>query len=151
FAFDHLPIEIYLGLGLLALILGGVMYYKLRTNFKDLETTGSKGTSRFTTLKELQAQYRTIPEKKKLFSGVGGVPISRYKDKIFIDDSPVNNLWIGTTRSGKGEMGIFPMIDIYSRAEKKASMVLNDPKGELFASSKETLEKRGYHVEVLNL
>ena len=66
FAFNHLPIEIYLGLGLLALILGGVMYYKLRTNFKDLETTGSKGTSRFTTLKELQAQYRTDSRKEEV-------------------------------------------------------------------------------------
>ena len=30
-------------------------------------------------------------------------------------------------------------------------MVLNDPKGELVAMSKDTLEKRGYRVEVLNL
>ena len=30
-------------------------------------------------------------------------------------------------------------------------MVLNDPKGELYAASKETLEALGYHVEVLNL
>ncbi|MYL22067.1 TraM recognition domain-containing protein [Halobacillus litoralis] len=149
--FSILPTNIYIGLVSVALILGGTMYYKLRTNFKDLETSGAKGTSRFTTLKELKEQYRTVPEKKKTYEGKGGVPISRYKDKVFIDDSPVNNLWIGTTRSGKGEMGIFPMIDIYSRAEKKASMVLNDPKGELFASSKETLERRGYHVEVLNL
>lgn len=28
---------------------------------------------------------------------------------------------------------------------------MNDPKGELYSASKETLEKRGYHVEVLNL
>ncbi|WP_062515065.1 VirD4-like conjugal transfer protein, CD1115 family [Halobacillus sp. KGW1] len=150
-AFDHIPSQVYIGMAVLTLVVFGILYYKLRTNFKDLEKSGDKGTSRFTTLKELKAQYKAVPEKKASFPGTGGAPISRYKNNIFIDDSPVNNLWIGTTRSGKGEMGIFPMIDIYSRAEEQASMVLNDPKGELFAASKETLEKRGYHVEVLNL
>ncbi|PDY09309.1 ATPase, partial [Bacillus cereus] len=61
------------------------------------------------------------------------------------------NLIIGTTRSGKGETYVFPTIDVYSRAEHKPSLILNDPKGELFSASKETLEKRGYHIEVLNL
>lgn len=149
--FDEIPNIMYIGLGFLSLMSGGLMYYKLRSNFKSLVDSGSKGTSRFTTLKELKEQYRLIPNSKKEFKEGGGVPVSHYKDKIFIDDSPVNNLWIGTTRSGKGEMGMFPLIDIYSRAKKKASMVLNDPKGELYASSVDTLLKRGYHVEVLNL
>lgn len=68
-----------------------------------------------------------------------------------VDDSAVNNLIIGTTRSGKGEMFVFPTIDAYSRGTEKPSMVFNDPKGELYRASKETLEKRGYHLEVLNL
>ena len=70
---------------------------------------------------------------------------------MLIDDTPVNNLIIGITRSGKGETFVFPTIDIYSRAEKQPSLVCNDPKGELLAASKKTLEERGYHVEVLNL
>jgi len=151
FAFSNIPLAVYLVMFGFSALLGVLAYFKLRMNMKDLKETGSKGTSRFTTLKEIQQQYKSVPEKKQHYKGGGGVPVSRFKNKIFIDDSPVNNLWIGTTRSGKGEMGMFPMIDIYSRAEKQASMVLNDPKGELYASSKETLEARGYHVEVLNL
>jgi len=71
--------------------------------------------------------------------------------KLCIDDSPVNNLIIGTTRSGKGETFVFPTIDVYSRAENQPSLINNDPKGELYAASKATLEQRGYHIEVLNL
>lgn len=126
------------------------LIFDLKKSFISLED-GQKGTSRFTTLEEIKAQYKEVPEKKEGFKGGGGVPISRYKDKIYIDTSPVNNLIIGTTRSGKGEMFVVPLIDIYSRAEEQASMVLNDPKGELVAMSKDTLEKRGYRVEVLNL
>ncbi len=126
------------------------LIFDLKKSFISLED-GQKGTSRFTTLEEIKAQYKEVPEKKEGFKGGGGVPISRHKDKIYIDTSPVNNLIIGTTRSGKEEMFVVPLIDIYSRAEEQASMVLNDPKGELVAMSKDTLEKRGYRVEVLNL
>ena len=71
--------------------------------------------------------------------------------KYYIDQSTVNTLIIGITRSGKGEMIVNPLVDILSRAEEKSSMVVNDPKGELFQMSYNTLRKRGYDVQVLNL
>ena len=126
------------------------LIFDLKKSFETLNL-GQKGKSRFTTLEEIQEQYKAIPEKDEFYKGGGGVPISRYKDKIFIDTSPVNNLIIGTTRSGKGEVIVVPINDIYSRAEFQASLVVNDPKGELVAMSKETLEERGYRVECLNL
>lgn len=124
--------------------------FKIITNYGRLKKN-QKGSSRFTTLKEIQTQYRDVPDKAKRFEGSGGVPVARYKDKLYIDDSPVNNLIIGTTRSGKGETVVFSTIDIYSRAKEQASMVINDPKGELFSASNEELEKLGYNVEILNL
>lgn len=122
----------------------------LRTSFKSINM-GQKGTSEFTTLKELKQQYRAVPEKAETYEGRGGVVISHYEDKLFIDDSPVNNLIIGTTRSGKGETFVFPTIDVYSRAEKKPSLIANDPKNELATASYETLKNRGYEVRILNL
>ena len=152
YTFDHVTSSI--------LILGGILFvsavaslliaYKVISNYGRLKKS-QKGSARFTTFKEIKQQYRDVPDKGERFPGGGGVPIGRYKDRLFIDDSPVNNLIIGTTRSGKGETFVFSAIDIYSRAEKQASMILNDPKGELYAASKDTLEDLGYHVEVLNL
>lgn len=127
-----------------------LLVFKIKANYGSLNKN-QKGSSRFTTLKEIQQQYRDVPDKAKRYKGSGGVPIARYKDRLYIDDSPVNNLIIGTTRSGKGETIVFSTIDVYSRAEEQASMIINDPKGELFSASKEQLERLGYHVEVLNL
>lgn len=124
--------------------------YKIKVNYGNLNKN-QKGRSRFATLKEIQAQYREVPDKAKRFEGSGGVPVGRYKDNLYIDDSPVNNLIIGTTRSGKGETVVFSTIDIYSRAREQSSMIVNDPKGELVSASKDTLEDLGYNVEVLNL
>lgn len=68
-----------------------------------------------------------------------------------IDQTTVNSLIVGITRSGKGETLVMPLVDILSRGSEKCSMVVNDPKGELYQMSYETLRKRGYNVQVLNL
>src|SRR6478752_483058 len=171
---------LYGAMCLVAALLTAKFAYNIRSNFKDLNHN-QKGSGRFTTRSELKKQYRKVPEKTTTYQGGGGVPVSRiqtydliqnwkeYKalkgiekllkahnlfskrGYLLIDDSPVNNLIIGITRSGKGETFVFPTIDVYSRAEKQPALVLNDPKAEILAASKETLEKRGYHIEVLNL
>ena len=140
-----------------------ILLLNIRASFKEIDD-GQKGTSRFATRKEIDQQYKAVPIANELYKGKAGVPIARgYKDYItidgkkvkkevmYIDDSPVNNLIIGTTRSGKGETFVVPTIDIYSRASQKASLVINDPKGELMAMCKEMLEYRGYDVYMLNL
>lgn len=125
--------------------------YKMKVAWsEEYFNIGQKGSERWTTDEEIKAQFLEIPEKNESFPGYGGTIVSRIKDKLYIDTSPVNNLVIGITRSGKGEMYVFPSIDVYSRAEKKASMVINDMKLELYKSSKKTLEKRGYKVYLLN-
>lgn len=130
-----------------------VFYIKLRitikASFENLEN-GQKGSGRVSTLKEIQNEYHAIPEKGKKFKGKGGVPISRFGDKIYIDISSIHTIVIGTTRSGKGQGFVLITIDIYSRAEEKSSLVINDPKGELCGMSKELLEKEGYEVKVID-
>ena len=68
----------------------------------------------------------------------------------YIDQSTVNTLITGMTRSGKGETFVNIMVDILSRAQKQSSMVIGDPKGELFQMASGTLRRRGYNVQVLN-
>lgn len=142
---------LFYGVAIIMSIVASVkVAYKLKSNYGSI-VKGQKGTSEFTTLKELRAQYRSVPEKTETYEGKGGVPISREKDRIYIDDSAVNNLIIGTTRSGKGETFVFPTIDIYSRAKEKSSMIINDPKSEIVSASYDTLKERGYDIQVLNL
>lgn len=69
----------------------------------------------------------------------------------FIDESAVNNIFVGTSRSGKGEIYVLPMIENYTRSSHKPSLIVNDTKGELGSASIPMLEERGYHWEVFNL
>ncbi|AAO05094.1 type VI secretion protein [Staphylococcus epidermidis] len=112
---------------------------------------GEEGDSRWTTLKEIQEQYKEIPDSDKHYSGIAGFPISHYKDNYYIDTETHNTCIIGTSRSGKGESAVTVAIDIDSRAEEKASLIIGDPKEELLNGSAETLIKEGYRLVPLNI
>lgn len=144
----------YFWLYLIAYTIVGFIYFKMRftikASFGEIEK-GQKGDMRLATKKEIREQYISVPEKDKFFKGKGGVPVSREGDVIYIDPSDIHVILIGTPRSGKGEGIILVYIDILSRAEDKASLIINDVKGELCGLSKDVLEKRGYEVKVLNL
>ncbi|KRN67864.1 VirD4-like conjugal transfer protein, CD1115 family [Carnobacterium maltaromaticum] len=135
---------------LMCIALSIYVYLKLAYRFTKL-AHGQKGDNRLALLKELIIQYPGIPDRKEPFEGIGGVPITHYNGKYYIDVDTVNNCYIGVSRSGKGEMFVTVLMDILSRALIKSAMIVNDPKGELYAAAKETLEKRGFEVQVLNI
>ncbi len=162
-----IPKLTFLPIYIIAYAFIGYVYIRIilniKASFKEIDE-GQKGTSRFATRKEIESQYKAVPIADKLYEGNGGIPIAKGKkiyqnskgenveeEVMFIDDSSVNNLIIGTTRSGKGETYVVPTIDIYSRADKKPSLIINDPKGELMAMCQGILENRGYDVYMLNL
>ncbi|HGV8437879.1 TPA: VirD4-like conjugal transfer protein, CD1115 family [Enterococcus faecium] len=112
---------------------------------------GQKGDNRLMTLKEIQQIYPQIPDSKGSFPGYGGIPITHYKKYWYIQTDTVNTCIVGTSRSGKGQIEVLATIDNLSRAEKQSSLVVNDPKNELYVASKDELEARGYDVYAYNL
>lgn len=141
----------YLISGIFSAVFSVRLAYRMRVNYTPLSSSQTKGSRSFATVRELKNEFRSIPEKSAEFDGEGGFPVSHYQDKIFIDDGPVNNLIIGTPRSGKTQILVIPVIDIYSRAKKQSSMIIADPKGELAASTAAELKRRGYDVQVFDL
>lgn len=132
------------------IIITARLAYNLRTSFADFNI-GQKGTSRFTTIQEIKEQYNEVPYKDDEYEGLAGIPVSMIDNKFYIDVSNTNNLILGITRSGKGEMFVVPFIDICSRSSEKPSLVILDMKLELVCRSYKTLIKRGYEVYVLNI
>ena len=129
--------------------------YGIRVSYADKEVNyGQKGTRRWTTTEEKKKQYRAIPLKDEFYPGESGTIISRIGNKLYIDVGGSNQLIIGTTRSGKGEMYVVPSIDVITRTalmKDRKSMIITDPKPELYKMAKYILEKRGYEVIFINL
>lgn len=60
-------------------------------------------------------------------------------------------LVIGTTGTGKTQVLADPTIRILAHSKEKPSMILADPKGELYEDNYNILIEEGYDVQVLNL
>ena len=117
----------------------------------DLEDT------HFLTTQEIkQNKGLCVTKFSKLAEVVDGVPVSARVEKYgnnaeVILAKPIHTLVIGTTGSGKTTTFVDPTIEILARTKTKPSMVVTDPKGELYTDHAETLRKQGYKVQVLNL
>ena len=111
--------------------------------------------SRYMTDKELSKTFPTFLfddiEKQK----VDGVPLralvnSNGKLEVSIMKG-AHSLVIGSTGSGKTTTFINPMIQLLAASSCKSSMIMTDPKGELFDLHSAFLKERGYDVLLLNL
>lgn len=57
---------------------------------------------------------------------------------------------VAATRLGKTTSYVIPMILSFARQKKKRSMIISDPKGELYRHTAATLREQGYKVKLLN-
>lgn len=137
------------------LVCNALDFYKTRISFAEGDINqGQYGTRRWTTRKEIKEQFKAVPLKTDQFDGKPGFPISRVKDKIYVDDALTNCLGLGSTRSGKGQGSIVQDVDIASRPrdiKDRPSLIIADPKTENSRMMAGQLEKRGYDVRFLNL
>ena len=149
YTLNHYLLVYFLIISLLSVF----VLFKLYKVYKRYERKAydQHGDARFTTLEELDNQYKKIPHVLEKYDGESGFPISHYKDSYYICTDAFNTLIIGTSRSGKGVTSVVPSMDIDSRAEKQPSIIVADPKGELFKASYITLKERGYDVQTLNI
>lgn len=116
---------------------------------------GNLENSRFLTDKERDKYF---PEH--VYEALGevtqdGIPVRAVLDKKkhlqvnFL--SGAHSLIIGATGSGKTTTFINPMIQLLGATAAGSSMIMTDPKGELFDLHSKYLESRGYKVLLLDL
>lgn len=112
---------------------------------------GQHGTARFLNEKEKEKLFEIVqyePAKKDHFKTNLGLVIGMKKEKekeyISCIEDDIHSIIIGATRSGKSR-GII-LESIWMRGKTGGSMIISDPKGELFLYTNEYLKKQGYDV-----
>ena len=107
------------------------------------------GYSRWSTEKEIKSDSGVVkvdPKADKL--DAAGVPLINNGKEIWVDNSEYHNLVIGSTGSGKTQTVVKPMVNLL--AKKGESMIITDPKGEIYKYAANALKERGYKIIVLN-
>lgn len=109
----------------------------------------NKGYSRWAKEKEIK-EDKGVVKVDPLSDNVeaAGIPLINNGTNLWVDDGEYHNLIIGATGSGKSQTVVIPMVNLL--AKHGESMIITDPKGELYENSAEYLKSRGYNIIVLN-
>ena len=78
----------------------------------------------------------------------GGVPLFYDSKRMWVDDGEGHTMIMGSSGSGKTQMIAFPMVKALAKHDE--SMIITDPKGELYEGTSKMLKERGYNVVLLN-
>lgn len=116
---------------------------------------GSLENSRFLTEKERDKYFPGNPYSNLNNVKKDGIPVRAVlnnKKMLEVNFLPgAHSLIIGATGSGKTTTFINPMIQLLGATAAGSSMIMTDPKGELFDLHSGFLKERGYNVLLLDL
>ena len=116
---------------------------------------GSLENSRFLTEKERDKYFPGNPYSNLNNVTKDGIPVRAVLNKkkmLEVNFLPgAHSLIIGATGSGKTTTFINPMIQLLGATAAGSSMIMTDPKGELFDLHSGFLKERGYNVLLLDL
>lgn len=105
------------------------------------------GFSRWADAKE----YKSFLKKVKVVdetANAGGIPLINDGKNMWVDDGESHSIIIGSTGSGKTQIIVLPLVE--SLAKNNESMIITDPKGEIYEKTSEMLRKKGYNIVLLN-
>ena len=126
----------------------------MQASEKDKEIYTGLEQAHFQTDKEIANNFKSVDYNSLSTTEIEGIPIIAEENKKnykITFSKPAHTMIIGTTGSGKTTTFINPTIQILSNTQNKPSMLISDPKGELYSLHAKSLIKRGYDVKVLDL
>jgi len=153
FTGDYLIVTLLVFFAILIVIFTSVSSYIFNKDGKGVGFSvgekEDKGYSRWSKPLEIK-KSKSVEEVDPLADEISaaGVPLINNGKKIWVDNGEYHNLVIGSTGSGKTETIVKPMVNLL--AKKGESMIITDPKGEIFKYSASALRERGYKIVLLN-
>ncbi len=77
-----------------------------------------------------------------------GIPLIMNPKKVWVDNGGYHNLVIGSTGAGKTQTTVLPMVNLLAKHDE--SMIITDPKGEIYENTSNYLKSLGYNIVLLN-
>ena len=130
---------------ILSLFLLGFIYIEPILMKHKVKNDNEYGSARFSTDNEIRKNF-----KKEKVSNIkeAGFPVSFSKDlkTIYFDRETPHYVYLGSTGSGKSVTAVIPTCTFISSANKKRSVFITDPKGEIYNATSKMFQDRGYKI-----
>ena len=149
FAPDLIVTTIVLSVIILVVLLASVKsyFFEREEGFGISTEKKSKGYSRWAKEKEITDELVRV-DVTQHNAKAAGVPIITRPTEMWVDNGEYHSLVIGATGSGKTQGFVLPLV--HSLAKAKESMIITDPKGEIYEKLGNLLRARGYQILLLN-
>ena len=147
---DYFPITMVIFIGALIAIITSVsstIFDKEKGFGFEIGKKKDKVYSRWATEKEMKKELVQI-DPTAYENDAGGIPLIMNKKGVWVDNGDYHSLIIGSTGAGKTQTTVFPMVKNLSKHNE--SMIITDPKGEIYEDTAEMLREKGYKIVILN-
>ena len=149
--FDSIP-QVQILLLILVIIAIVFIFLEPRFGKRKLTNKNEHGSSKFADLKEIQNTFKK--EKVKNSESVG-FPVYYEKknnkfESVYLDNKSPHFLLIGSTGSGKSVTVVIPECMMFATSKEKHSVVVTDPKGEIYKTTSKVFDENGYDVIPIN-
>lgn len=155
----------YTGVFMLITVFIALMYYYthywifnskniIKGRNRDKHIHANLEQARFQSEADIEQNFQEVFYDELPTTEIKGVPIRAFEENKRLKvtfSPPTHTLVIGTTGSGKTTTFVNPTVQILSESKTKPSMLITDPKGELYQLHAKKLKMRGYTVKVLDL
>ena len=137
--------------------LGTWIFAELRLRAdKDVVKDNEGENSRFMSLKEIgRSKDFVVTDYQNLQKAKDGIVLMAKKTgnnvKVVLTSKPTHVLAIGTTGAGKTQGFVNPTIQVMMQSKTKPSLIITDPKGELYLTHATAFVEKGYKVLELDL
>ena len=81
-------------------------------------------------------------------ANAAGIPLIMKPNKVWVDNGGYHNIVIGSTGAGKTQTTVLPMVNLLAKNDE--SMIITDPKGEIYENTSNYLKSLGYNIVLLN-
>lgn len=142
------PAEFYLLLLLVICIVVFILFIEPKLSKRKVSNKNEHGSSKFADIKEISKIF----DKEDLNNiKEGGFPVWYEKknnifSSVYVDKKSPHHLLVGSTGSGKSVTVVIPECLMFAQAKEKRSVIVTDPKGEIFQTTSKVFKDNGYDV-----
>lgn len=142
------PFYLYLLLLGVVGVLFFLIYVEPRLSKRKVTNKNEHGSSKFADIKEIE---KTFDKEDLQNINEAGFPVwyekkNNHFKSVYFDNKSPHHLLVGSTGSGKSVTVVIPECLMFATAKEKKSVIVTDPKGEIFRATSKVFKDNGYDV-----
>lgn len=129
-----------------------IIYIEPRISKHKIKNKNEHGSSKFADMKEIT---KTFKQEQLSSLEDAGFPIwfekkNNHFNTVYFDNTSPHWVLFGSSGSGKSTCIVLPECIMFAKAKNKRSIIVTDPKGEIFSKTSKLFKDNGYNIYTID-